>query len=237
MHSGTRATRRHGLPGATQAIIATALLMSAAVATAQVPSVDVAPSERAKRDAENPMRWILLHSDKPRKSRETPPPVPAAPAALRKPVVAAAPASRPAAGSAAAAAETEAVAATPAPESKVIAEPAGRTLSAAAASTLPKALPDPAPPPAAADDPDDEPLIALEQSPPAFPRAVMNDLRRGAVQVQFTVQPDGTVVNGKVLKSSSSRLNGTALATVSRWKFKPRLEAADVAIELAFNLD
>ncbi|WP_157597980.1 MULTISPECIES: energy transducer TonB [unclassified Rhizobacter] len=62
-----------GLMGAWQAARAQA-------ASAPAAKEESAPSERAKREAENVFRWIMIHSDKPRKTRDGKDDKPAAPA-------------------------------------------------------------------------------------------------------------------------------------------------------------
>ena len=52
----------------------------AQAASAPAGKEDAAPSERAKREADNVFRWIMIHSDKPRKPRDGKDDKPAAPA-------------------------------------------------------------------------------------------------------------------------------------------------------------
>ena len=52
----------------------------AQAASAPAGKEDSAPSERAKREADNVFRWIMIHSDKPRKPRDGKDDKPAAPA-------------------------------------------------------------------------------------------------------------------------------------------------------------
>ena len=67
------------------ALLASGLMGALPSAHAQAASApagkeDSAPSERAKREADNVFRWIMIHSDKPRKPRDGKDDKPAAPA-------------------------------------------------------------------------------------------------------------------------------------------------------------
>lgn len=190
-----------------------------------------APSERARRDAERPYQWILLHSDKPRKARDPAgTAAPAATPAVARPARVAVPAKAVAPPAAEAAAAPASV---PAPEAAAPADPPSSVVA-----TLPPS-PGGAPPlaPAAAPEPDDDELELLQQVAPSFPRGVMLDMRKGNVQVRFKVRPDGSVVEPTVLRSSHPRLNAAAMAAVVQWKFKPTQGPHEAAVELGFNLD
>ena len=67
------------------ALLASGLMCAWQAARAQAASApaakeESAPSERSKREAENVFRWIMIHSDKPRKTREGKDDKPTAPA-------------------------------------------------------------------------------------------------------------------------------------------------------------
>jgi TonB family protein len=163
----------------------------AQAASAPAGKEDSAPSERAKREAENVFRWIMIHSDKPRKTRDgkddkptTPAPAPVAnaprPAAAARVAKAgegsaegavAAPAAgvRPAAAPAALAAQAPAAAAQSVPVSNVDNEASRMSNNAAALARGngsgsgggSAAMPDAAAPPALAAAPEPE----AEQEP------------------------------------------------------------------------
>lgn len=178
------------------------------VGAASAPAVD--PMARAQRQADNVMRWIKVHSDKPR----------AAPAAPPRPTAQAKPA-------------------TPAPIAATEASPAAQPISPPAAQPVAAVEPAPAPPepvfappPAAAPEavakapeppPEEEevPLKALAQAQPFFPRNVLVSLSAGKVMVKFTVEANGNVSNAEVLSSSSKQLNKPTLTAVSSWRFEP----------------
>jgi len=98
------------------------------------------------------------------------------------------------------------------------------------------------PPPAAVppiEAPVDGPvaLVPIAQPEPQFPAAVMRALRRGAVQVRFSVLADGSVADLEVLHTSNPRLNAAALAAVGQWRFQPVTRVQTGAVEVGFNLD
>jgi len=218
-------------------------------------SSDVAPSERAKRDADKVFHWIMIQGDRARKpaagakdvkdskdSREAKDERPAA-----KPVRAAAPELTPARAKA----DTSVAAIEPKPAGKLAEKPAQ---AAPAAGTAPvEDLPAPAPAPAspARGDPaprdaapvaepvDDAPhgLVALAQPAPQFPASVMRALRRGTVQVRFDVLTDGSVSKLEVLKTTNARLNAAALEAIGQWRFQPVPKVQSGAVEVGFDLD
>jgi outer membrane biosynthesis protein TonB len=55
--------------------------------------------------------------------------------------------------------------------------------------------------------------------------------------VAFTVQPDGTVAEPRVLSTSHPRLAQTATATVLQWRFRPLRHAQDAVVDLGFDMD
>jgi TonB family protein len=249
-----------GLTGAWQAAHAQA-------ASAPAGKEDSAPSERAKREAENVFRWIMIHSDKPRKTRDGKDDKPAAPAPA--PVANAPKPAQAARVAKAGEGSAEGAVAAPAPAIRAAAAPAAQALpvsnvdheaarmsnnaaalargngsavgNAAANGGGRTAMPDAAAPPALAAAPEPEPeqesLVMVSQVEPQFPRAVMLDLRRGTVRVRFDVMPDGTVAAQTVVSSTNVRLNRAALAAVGQWKFQPVRETQEGIVELGFNLD
>lgn len=220
------------------------LTTPAVFAQASASPSEVAPSERAKRDADKVFHWILIQGDRTRKAPAAAPKETSAkderPAA--KPARVAAPdaAARPKADPAVAASPppqpvtkpAEALAATAAP-----AVGADAPKSDAAALARIESAPKAAAP--AVELPDDAPhgLVAIAQPPPQFPVNVMRTLRRGTVQVQFSVLTDGTVANLEVLKTTSPRLNAAALEAVGQWRFQPVAKVQTGAVEVGFNLE
>lgn len=87
----------------------------------------------------------------------------------------------------------------------------------------------PAPAPAAAPAPvqapamDDE-VVPLVRIPPTYPRMAARRGIEGVVTVQFTITPDGSVRDPKVIKATPENVfNDEALKAILRWKFKPKL--------------
>lgn len=131
-----------------------------------------------------------------------------------------------AAAAAAAAAKAQAAAA-PAATEPVAAAPAE---TAAAVAPKPKAeVARATPPPAAAPPP--EPVgetrdVRVVTPPrPNYPPAAARNRQDGWVEVEFTVNADGSVSNAKVTGSEPSRIfDREAISAIQRAKFEPRLE-------------
>lgn len=218
--------------------------------TTTPPPSEVAPSERAKRDADKVFHWIMIQGDRTRKAplagaKDTKDAKDDRPAA--KPVRAAAPEATPTR------ARPDASTAAVAP---VNPKPAGKPVEHLAEAPAPAASPT-----AAVDSPkpddarlariepgsraaapavsDDAPqgLVALAQPAPQFPASVMRALRRGTVQVRFDVLTDGSVANLEVLKTTSARLNSAAIEAVGQWRFKPVSKVQTGAVEVGFDLE
>jgi len=219
---------------------------------ASAPAAELTPAERAKRDAEKVFHWITIHGDKPRKAvtkDEKPPTVvrvrapapaptatPAAPAlaanlAAPKPEVgAAASASAPAASALPPAAPASpAVGVQSAALTALSSPPASRSLGTPAAAPITSA------PAVAVEDDASDTLVPVTQPEPKFPINLVRTLRAGQVQVQFTVQPDGSVVEPTVVASSNPRLNPAALAAVGQWRFAPVRKPQQGIVELGFT--
>lgn len=189
---------------------------------ASAPGAAVDPMERAKRQADNVMRWIKVHADKPRPAPVAPTPPPA-PLAV-KPVV------------------PKAVALTTPPE---IQKPeAAVPPPAEIPAPLPVVVPAPiapvqapvlAPPPPVEEE-EEVPLKALAQEQPVIPRNVLASLNSpGKVMVQFMVETNGSVSNVQVLSSSRTQLNRPTIAAVTNWRFEPVKAPRVAQIEFAFS--
>jgi len=219
--------------------------------TATSPS-EVAPSERAKRDADKVFHWIMIQGDRTRKA-------PAAAAKDAKEFKDERPAAKPVRVAA-----PEAAPARPKPDATIAATEPSNPKPAGKPAERPSETPaSPAVPAAVAeaprqDDPrvariesgpgvaapaveltDDAPqgLVALAQPAPQFPANVMRTLRRGTVQVRFSVQTDGSVANLEVLNTTSPRLNAAALEAIGQWRFQPVSRVQTGAVEVGFNLE
>jgi TonB family protein len=206
------------------------------------PATGTAPSasERAQREGDKAFQWIRIHSEKPRKS-------PGSSAANRPAAVttaasvteAAKAASKTRGGTtetvkapAPPSARKEALAAAKPPAAAPQPEPAITTVAAKGDASVPK-LPAVSSP-VVEEDAQLNPVVRTE---PDFSSALMRQLRRGLVQVGFTVNPDGSVAQVHAVSSTSPRLVATALATVSQWRFRPLRHAQQGVVDLGFNLD
>jgi len=230
------------------AVLVAALASLAGVAHAQtVPPATGAgagesASERASREGDKVFQWIRMHADKPRKAAaaEKAPVAAATPAAPVK--VAAKPAPKPADSSAT---ETSQHASKAAPQQQQVAAAAAKppVSSEPPPSQAAAALTDASAPVAStAASPqveieEDLSLVPVARAEPEFPGALMRQLRKGLVQVAFTVQPDGSVSEAHAVTSSHPRLAPSAIASVSQWKFKPVHHAQQAVVDLGFNLD
>lgn len=79
-------------------------------------------------------------------------------------------------------------------------------------------------------------LRPLSQPEPRVSRALGDEVSHGKVILSFTVQPDGSVVDAAVVKSSHRRLNRPALEAVSQWRFEPIRTARATQVEIEFNI-
>jgi protein TonB len=65
------------------------------------------------------------------------------------------------------------------------------------------------------------PIVRIE---PQFPREALLKGINGWVEVEFTIEPDGSVSNPKVIDSQPPRIfDRNALRAIYKWKFKPRI--------------
>jgi TonB family protein len=192
------------------------------VGAASAPAVD--PMERAQRQADNVMRWIKVHADKPRvapaaPAAPTPPPAPAVTKAAPPKAVAPAPVS-------------------PEPQKVEVAAPPPVEVPVpppvvAPAPVAPVIAPPPPPPPV---EEEETPLKALAQEQPIIPRNVLASMNApGKVMVQFKVETNGSVSNVVVLNSNRTQLNKPTLAAVANWRFEPVKTPRVAQIEFAFT--
>jgi TonB family protein len=220
-------------------------------------------TERSRRDADKVLQWIKLHADLPRKgakddrgggakrATEADAGRTAKPAAPTAPVTAGAvPAANATAGPAAA--PPPLAAATPAARAADAMSTGARTDAVAPARVEPAAAPAvaipapvetaiPAPPArvavAASVEEEPEALVPIDQTPPSFQRRLMEQLRKGNVEVRLTVAPDGQVSDVQVLASTHPRLQAPVVAAVRQWRFKPLRAPQSASVELGFDID
>jgi TonB family protein len=238
--SGAAATHTAGL-----AIIAAVVTTWSSTAWSQakagesVDSMEV--SEHARRQADGPMRWIML-ADQPKAAAKPATPAPAAKpqAAADKAATVSQPAPAPAKRPAVAATKP---AGTPAPATS---EPATRAATADTSLPAPEpkqevalATPSPQPvvaPAAAAPEPQPEPEIVLklvDMVEPVIPDALRSRLgKKASVVVHFAVAANGAVTDPEIVSASNNELKKPVLAAVKQWRYAAPGKRVEKQIEL-----
>jgi protein TonB len=65
------------------------------------------------------------------------------------------------------------------------------------------------------------PIVRIE---PQYPREALVDGISGWVEIEFTIEPDGTVSDPKIVASNPRRIfDRNVIRAIYRWKFKPRI--------------
>ncbi|MBJ6979218.1 MULTISPECIES: energy transducer TonB [unclassified Luteimonas] len=91
----------------------------------------------------------------------------------------------------------------------------------------------PPPAPAAAAAPT---LRPLSTPAPRYPADALRAAQSGEVQVEFTVAPDGSVSDARVVRADPPRVfDREAVAAVRRWRFEPVAQAVTTRRTIAFN--
>ncbi|MBJ7575523.1 energy transducer TonB [Luteimonas sp. MC1828] len=79
-------------------------------------------------------------------------------------------------------------------------------------------------------------LRALSTPAPRYPAEALRAAQSGEVQVEFTVSPDGSVSDARVVRANPPRVfDREAVAAVRRWRFEPVAEAVTTRRTIAFN--
>jgi TonB family protein len=191
----------------TQRLCAVGCALALACGASRAQQGELSDVERARRDADSPLRWIKLHADAPTRV------APAKPEPVRS------------------------EGARPAPEKASPAKPASNKAAVPAPARLARA----AVPPAAR-DPDPAPappdaITPLQRTDPQWDPELMGALRRGQVEVRFTVAATGGLMAAKVLTSTNPQLDAAALAAMSQWRFAPMSTPQSASVEFGFDLD
>jgi TonB family protein len=79
-------------------------------------------------------------------------------------------------------------------------------------------------------------LRAVEVSIPEYPRRAELSGVEGYTVVEFTVMPDGSVVEPSIRVSNSRLFSRAALAAIEEWKFEPVIADAGEAIPVRSSL-
>lgn len=202
-----------------------------------VPSVSAASApatnsmERAQRQADNVMRWIKVHADKPRaapaptvKSNEPVAPV----ASVAKPVAAPKPAP-PTLSPPTIAVEPAKPVEIPIPP--VTNPPVATSPQVPAPQTITPSMPTA---PEEQETDDDEPLKVKTQTLPDIPRNLRNSLTTARVLAEFTIETSGRTSKIQILNSSNRRLNEPTVSAISSWTFEPIKQARTQQVEFDF---
>lgn len=193
-------------------------------------------AERARRDADNPLRRIIEAGKI--KPRQKPADTPAAARAPERVQTRIAPAAEvgPVAAPAVAASETAsapavAVATPPAEPAAPRSEPESRV------SEVVVVVPAPTPPPPAPAAVEVlVPLKAVSVVEPRLPRRLLDRVRGDVeVVVTFVVGTDGSVGQAAVQSSSNALVNPTVLEAVSQWRYAPIPAAREHAVQLVMR--
>jgi len=84
------------------------------------------------------------------------------------------------------------------------------------------------------------PIVRIE---PQYPREALIEGISGWVEIEFTIEPDGSVSDPKIISSNPRRMfDQNAIRAIYKWKFKPRIEdgkpvARRATQRLEFSLD
>lgn len=79
-------------------------------------------------------------------------------------------------------------------------------------------------------------LRPLSTPAPTYPTEALRASQSGEVQVEFTVAPDGSVTDARVVRADPPRVfDRAAVAAVRRWRFEPVAEPVTTRRTIAFN--
>ena len=79
-------------------------------------------------------------------------------------------------------------------------------------------------------------LRPLSTPAPRYPAEALRAAQSGEVQVEFTVAPDGSVTDARVVRADPPRVfDREAVAAVRRWRFEPVAEPVTTRRTIAFN--
>lgn len=229
------------MPGLCALLVGLFVALNAGAQTEALGKPELSAEERAQKQADKVFAFIKLHSVRPVTKQATPSAAAATPAPLVASVqtkAATKPPAPPAATASVQAGVRESVKQAPGVAPPEL-EPSAVVL-AAATLDAPKPqleiLPQPRKPePELEAEP--EALRLLSKVEPEIPRQLRADFRGGAVTVQFTVQPDGSVVQAQAVQSSHKRLAAAAVTAVNQWRFAPLALAREASVDIAFSVE
>lgn len=225
-----RVHSRYALPLACLGALAWATAYTPAFSQTNTPSANGtdAAQERSQRQSDSVYRWIKLHAEPARK--------PEAPKPRARPGGNATAAPKPDVSPASVAVESQQATDDTAAKPSTADTETATNNQPVAAPTVQSA---PAAPVAVASAPVVEvemDLKPLFQPQPEIPRDMRASIANGRVILGFTVQPDGTVTEASILRTTNRRLGKPALDAVSQWRFEPIRVARTAQVEIEFNL-
>jgi TonB family protein len=81
-------------------------------------------------------------------------------------------------------------------------------------------------------------LVPISQAQPVLSRDILQaGIRQGRVMVKFMVNADGSVTDVAVAETSDKLLNKSVIAAVKQWIYKPITQAQANTAEIAFKLE
>lgn len=82
--------------------------------------------------------------------------------------------------------------------------------------------------------------IPVAAIPPQYPRDALMQGLEGWVRVEFTINPDGSVSNARVVDAHPRRgiFDREALRAITRWRFKPKVQDGEaIASRAGYTID
>ena len=82
--------------------------------------------------------------------------------------------------------------------------------------------------------------IPVAAIPPQYPRDALMQGLEGWVRVEFTINPDGSVSNARVVDAHPRRgiFDREALRAITRWRFKPKVQGGEaVPSQAGYTID
>jgi TonB family protein len=80
-------------------------------------------------------------------------------------------------------------------------------------------------------------LVAISQAEPRLSPSVLRDLTEGVVKVSFTVNPDGSTADARIVSSTARSLNNPVLAAVREWRYQRIDVPQRTEVELVYKFD
>jgi len=77
----------------------------------------------------------------------------------------------------------------------------------------------------------------IKSDPPAYPRGALATGIEGSVNLEFSIDPNGNVVDPRVIQATPPGVfDAAALDALSKWKYQPRgTELANMQVKIVFK--